>query len=299
MLTSRIGEVAALGAAICWTITGLCFESAGKKVGSLAVNFITLVFALIFISMYTYFVRGYMFPVDASLHNWTFLSISGIIGFFLGDIFLFKAYVELGTRLSLLIMATSPPMTAILGYFFLKEDIALLGLLGMLITILGISIVILGRKAGEKKFKLNYSLKGIVFAFLGAIGQSIGTIFSKVGMGDYNPFAATQIRIIAGLITFIVLFIYLRKWDILKEALKDRATIAIIGLGSIFGAFLGVSLQLTSLQYTAAGITATITSITPVIIIPFSILIFKEKISAKEILGAIVSVGGVAVLFLI
>ncbi len=299
MLSSRIGEITALIAAFCWTITGLSFESAGKKVGSLAVNFITLVFGFVFISTYTYFARGHLFPIDASLQNWTFLSLSGIVGFFLGDFFLFRAYVELGTRISLLIMASSPPLTAILGFIFLQEEIAPLGIIGMIITILGISIVILsGGKKGEK-IKLNHSAKGIGYAFLGAIGQSLGTIASKYGMNGYNPFAATQIRIIAGFISFFLLFLYLNKWDDLKKVFENKKALAIIALGSIFGSFLGVSMQLTSLQHTSAGITATITSITPVIIIPFSIILFKEKITAREVLGAVLSVVGVGVLFLI
>ena len=299
MISSRIGEITALIAAFCWTITGLSFESAGKKVGSLAVNFITLVFGFIFISTYTYFARGHLFPVDATIQNWTFLSLSGIVGFFLGDFFLFRAYVELGTRISLLIMASSPPLTAILGYLFLKEAISPLGIIGMIITILGISIVILSGDKSDGKIKFNHSIKGIGYAFLGAIGQSLGTIFSKFGMNGYNPFAATQIRIIAGFISFFILFIYLNKWGDLKEAFKNKKAIWLIALGSVFGSFLGVSMQLTSLQYTTAGITATITSITPVIIIPFSIILFKEKITPKEILGAVLSVVGVGVLFLI
>lgn len=299
MISSRIGEITALIAAFCWTITGLSFESAGKKVGSLAVNFITLIFGFIFISTYTYFARGYIFPVDATVQNWTFLSLSGIIGFFLGDLFLFRAYVELGTRISLLIMASSPPLTALLGFLFLKEEISPLGILGMLITVIGIAIVILSGDKKNKRFKLNHSIKGISYAFLGAIGQSLGTIFSKFGMNGYNPFAATQIRIIAGFISFFILFLYLNKWGDIKEALKNKKALAIIALGSVFGSFLGVSMQLTSLQYTSAGITATITSITPVIIIPFSILIFKEKVTRREVLGALLSVLGVGVLFLI
>ena len=299
MISSRIGEITALIAAFCWTITGLSFESAGKKVGSLAVNFITLIFGFIFISTYTYFARGYIFPVDATVQNWTFLSLSGIIGFFLGDLFLFRAYVELGTRISLLIMASSPPLTALLGFLFLKEEISPLGILGMLITVIGIAIVILSGDKKNKRFKLNHSIKGISYAFLGAVGQSLGTIFSKFGMNGYNPFAATQIRIIAGFISFFILFLYLNKWGDIKEALKNKRALAIIALGSVFGSFLGVSMQLTSLQYTSAGITATITSITPVIIIPFSILIFKEKVTRREVLGALLSVLGVGVLFLI
>lgn len=203
MIISRTGEIAALVSAICFTITGMSFEVAGKKVGSLTVNFITLIFGFLFMSIFTYFTREYTFPVDASLHNWIWLSMSGVIGFFIGDLFLFKAYVEIGTRISLLVMAASPPLTALLGFLFLKEDISLLGIVGMIVTVLGISLVILSKDGGEKKFKFNHSKVGLGYALLGAIGQSVGTIFSKIGMDGYNAFGSTQIRVIAGFISFL------------------------------------------------------------------------------------------------
>ncbi len=299
MVESHFGEIAALSTAICWTIMGVFFESAGKRVGSLSVNFIRLVFGFSFLSIFTYFSRGYLLPVDATVQNWTWLSISGLIGFFLGDLFLFQAYIEIGTRISMLILATSPPMTALLGYIFMDERISPLGLLGMLITILGVGLVILGKDAEGEKIQFTHPIKGITYAFLGAVGQSIGTIFSKIGMGDYNPFAATQIRIIAGFIGFVALFFYLNKWADLKEASKDKKAMLLIALGAIFGPFLGVSLQLISLQHTTAGISATIVSIMPITIIPFSILIYKEKLKLKEIIGAVISVIGVGILFLI
>lgn len=299
MITSRIGELAALGTALSWTVMGMFFESAGKKVGSLAVNFIRLVFGFIFISIFTYFVRGQAFPMDASLHNWTWLGISGVMGFFLGDIFLFQAYIEIGTRITLLIMAASPPITAILGFIFLNETLSPLGIIGMIVTILGISIVILSRDTGERKFKLNHSLKGVSFALLGAVGQAVGTILTKIGMGDYNAFAATQIRIIAGFFAFLVLFLFLNRWSDLRKAIRDKSAMFLIALGSLVGPFIGVSLQLISLQYTTAGISSTIIAIMPVLIIPLSIIIYKEKITAREILGAFCSVLGVGILFLI
>ncbi|OLS03806.1 EamA-like transporter family protein [Tissierella creatinophila DSM 6911] len=299
MISSKIGEIAALTTAICWAVMGMFFESAGKRVGSLAVNFIRLVFGFLFISIFTYFVRGHFFPVDATLHNWTWLSISGAIGFFLGDLFLFQAYIEIGTRISLLILASSPPLTALLGFIFLKEKVSILGVLGMFVTFLGIALVILSKDTGERKFKFTHSIKGLIYAFLGAIGQSVGTIFSKVGMNGYNAFASTQIRIISGFFSFVILFLFLNRWSDLKEALKDKRAMILIAVGAILGPFLGVSLQLISLQYTTAGVSATIISIMPIIIIPFSIIIYKEKITAKEILGAVLSVLGVGVLFLI
>lgn len=298
-MLQHFGEIAALITAIFWTIMGVLFETAGKKVGSLAVNFIRLVTGFTMLSVFVYFYRGHILPTDATFHNWTWLGISGFIGFFLADLFLFQAYIEIGTRISMLILASGPPMTAILGYFFLGERLSPMGILGMVITVSGIAIVILSKDKDENKLKVTHSIKGITYAFLGAVGNSVGMIFTKIGMGDYSPFAATQIRIITGFIGFVIIFAYLNKWDDLKKAVADKKAMAYITLGSLFGPFLGVSFQLISLQYTTAGISSTITSIMPVTILPFSVFIFKEKLKTKEILGALISVVGVGILFLI
>ncbi len=298
MIASNIGQIIALGTAICWAISATYFESAGKRVGSLSVNYITLMMGFVFISIFTYFSRGMLFPIDATSKAWIFLTISGLVGFFIGDFFLYKAYVEIGSRISMLIMATSPPITALLEFVIFNEKLRKISILGMLTTILGISIVILSRNPEEKKIELKHSKNGIIYAALGSLGQATGLIFSKVGMGNYNPFAATQIRIIAGFIGFTIFFLVFNKWNYLKMAIKDKKAMGKIAIGSIFGPFLGVSLALLSLRYTTAGISSTITSIVPVIIIPISIFVFKEKVSLKEVFGSIVTVLGVGILFL-
>ena len=131
MLQSNIGELAALGTAFCWTIVAVSFESSSKKIGSLSVNYIKLVIGFIFISIYTFFTRGYLFPIDATSSNWILLSISGVIGFFIGDIFLVQSFIEVGSRISMLIMATSPPITALLGFFIFGEKLGLISIFGM------------------------------------------------------------------------------------------------------------------------------------------------------------------------
>jgi drug/metabolite transporter (DMT)-like permease len=297
-LLNNIGELAALGTALCWNIVGIAFESAGKKVGSLTVNYIRLILGFIFISIVSFFTRGLFFPLDATVNNWIWLSISGFIGFFLGDMFLFQSYVEIGSRISSLIMATSPPITALLGYIVLGEKLKPIGILGMIITLIGISIVILSRDTDDKKIKINLSTKGLIYAFLGSVGQAVGLIFSKIGMGDYNAFAATQIRIISGFIAFTVFILYLKKFTDVKNALNDKESMKLISIGAIFGPFIGVTLSLVSIKYTTAGISSIISSISPVTIIPFSVFILKDKVKPKELIGAIISVIGVAVLFI-
>jgi drug/metabolite transporter (DMT)-like permease len=195
-------------------------------------------------------------------------------------------------------MSSAPPITAIIGFFFLGERITLLAAFGMLITLAGIAIVILSRNTDDKKLKLSHSAKGLTYAFIGALGQALGLIFSKFGMGTYNPFAATQIRTIAAIIGFAIVITLSKKWGNLSAAVKNRNAMKYISIGSFFGPFLGVSFSLLAVQYTATGIVSTIISISPILIIPASILILKEKVLPKEILGALVSIIGVALLFI-
>jgi len=298
MFQSHLGEIAALATALCWTITAVSFEAAGKKVGSISVNLIRLIIAFILISIYNLFSRGMILPIDASNSTWLWLTFSGIIGFVIGDLFLFQAYVEVGARISMLIMSTVPPITAITGFILMGEKITTLGLAGMIITIAGIALVILTKNPSNKKVRLSHPIKGLAYAFIGALGQAFGLVFSKFGMGSYNPFAATQIRIIAAIIGFSIVISVLNKWGELFVAVKDRKAMKYISIGSLFGPFAGVSLSLLAVQHASTGIVSTITSITPILLIPVSIIVFKEKIFSREIFGAIITLFGITLLFI-
>lgn len=298
MFQTNIGEFAALLTAMFWTVSSICFESAGKKVGSLSVNFIRLIVGFILISIYTLITRGMFLPLDASASTWIWLMISGLIGFVLGDLFLFQAYVEIGSRISMLVMSSVPPITAIISFIVFKERLTGSNLIGMSITVLGIAMVILKKKEGEGKVQFSHPVKGLFFAFMGALGQALGTIISKFGMKDYNPFAATQIRIIAGIIGFSTLLLIMKKHSNILEAVKNTSALKRISLGALFGPVLGVSFSLLAIQHTTAGVASTITSIVPVLLIPPAIFLLKEKITPKEILGSIITIIGVGVLFL-
>jgi len=298
MFQSHLGELAALATAFCWTITAVSFEAAGKKVGSISVNLIRLIIAFILISIYNLFSRGMVLPIDASSSTWLWLTFSGTIGFVIGDLFLFQAYVEVGARISMLIMSTVPPITAITGFLIMGEKITLLGLAGMVITIVGIAFVILTKNPGNKKVRLSHPIKGLAYAFIGALGQAFGLVFSKLGMGSYDPFAATQIRIIAAIVGFSIVISVLKKWGDLFVAIKDKRAMKFISIGSLFGPFVGVSLSLLAVQHASTGIVSTITSITPILLIPISIIVFKERIFPREIFGAIITLLGISLLFI-
>ena len=297
------GEFAALLTAVFWTVTSMSFESAGKRVGSLAVNLIRLWIALIIYAIYLQVTRGMFLPLDAGAERWIWLGLSGLVGFVIGDLLLFQAFVVVGARISMLIMAFAPPITAIISWLVLGEVLTAMNWLGMAITIFGISLVILKRQKSNGSTRLPlltsaYSIRGILLAFGGAIGQGAGLVLSKKGMGSYDAFASSQIRVLSGIVGFSLIFLIMNRWKRVGQALRNRPAMKRIALGSVFGPFLGVSFSLLAVQHTQAGIAATIMAIVPVLIIPPAIIFFKEKPNWKEITGAIIAVGGVALFFL-
>ena len=297
MFANHSGEFAALLTAVFWTITAMAFEVATKRVGAYSVNIIRLFFAIILLGLLTFFRRGMVLPMDASVHAWVWLSISGLVGFVLGDLFLFASYPIITSRVSMLIMTLAPPLAALIGWLVLGETMTLISLLGMALVVVGIGLTIWSRPDGEKKLSLNFPVKGLVFALLGAVGQAVGLVLSKYGMRDYDPFAATQIRIFAGLIGFGLIISILKRWKNVFRVFTDKKSISRIGLGSFFGPFLGVSFSLIAIQHTSAGIAATLMAIVPVLIIVPSVIIFKQKVTVREVVGAIISVAGVALFF--
>lgn len=338
------GELAALGTAVCWTVTALSFEVAGKRIGSLVVNLLRLLLGALFLAAWSTVARGMPLPLDATAQAWFWLSLSGLVGFTIGDLCLFRAFVLIGSRLSMLLMALVPPLTALFGWLALGERLNRLDWLGMVLTLAGVVWAVFERPAGSSRAlalpvdavappvdavappdavdppvaavgspadplelgggRVPFAAKdgdfalGIGLGLVGALGQAGGLILSKHGMGAYDPFAATQIRVLAGAGSFILLFTAIRWWGPVRAAFGDRRGLAFTGLGAFFGPFLGVSLSLLAIQATMAGVAATLMSLTPVLIVPAGALVFRETLTPRAMLAALLAVAGSALLFL-
>ena len=295
---SHAGELAALATACCWTITALAFQAAGRRVGSLPVNLIRLVIAVFLLGAFTWATRGTPLPTDASGHTWVWLGLSGLAGFTIGDLCLFRAFVLVGARISMLMMTLVPIFTTIFGFLVMNEVLTPMQLAGMALTIAGVSSVVLERRKDVNGHFQRLPLKGILLGLGGAVGQSLGLVLAKYGMGSYNAFASTQIRALVGIIGFSVVFTATGRWPRVRAAFADHRAMKSISLGAFFGPFIGVSLSLLAVQYTEAGVAATLMSLTPVLIIPLSVMLYREHVAWPAVVGAAVAVCGSALLFL-
>jgi drug/metabolite transporter (DMT)-like permease len=298
---STTGEIAALGAAGLWAVTALSIEQAARRIGSLTVNLIRLVFAFCFLCLAGWLARGLPLPVDATRHAWIWLSISGLVGFVFGDLCLYRAYLVIGPRLSTLMMSLVPLLTTVIGWLALREVLTGRDMLGMGLTVVGIGWAVLDRSkswSSAPAASARPPLSGLALGFGGALGQAGGLILSKIGIGGYNAFAATQIRVLAGIAGYSLMFFVLRWWPNVRTGLRDRRALGFAALGAFFGPFIAVSLSLIAVRATLAGVAASIMALTPVLIIPLVVLLRRERVGLGGVLGALVAVSGVVLLFL-
>ncbi|MFZ0391029.1 MAG: DMT family transporter [Calditrichia bacterium] len=294
---SYLGEIASLATAVCWAFTSIFFTRASRKIGALQVNLYRLPAAVLLLTI-AYLFTGNSFAAAGEPVFW--LGISGVVGLAVGDTFLFQAMSLIGARLSMVLMALVPPITAVLAFFFLDESISFTAILGIAVTVGGVIWVVAERTPDPAGVRRRISAKGILQGFLGALGQAVGLILAKKGLrGDIHFLLATLVRMLsATLIIWPVALLTRTARSPLVLFRNNAVTLREMGGGIIFGPFLGVTLSLIAVKFTAAGIAATLMSTVPVIMIPLLMIIEKEIPSWRANLGAVIAVAGIAILFL-
>ena len=289
-----IGEIAALSAALLWAISSVVYSRLGLKIPPLQLNFYKGIIAIALIIL-TLLVRGAAWG-DLSVFTITLLTISGVIGIGLGDTAYFAALNSLGARRTLLLETSSPPMGALLALIFIGEQLTYNAWCGIFLTILGIVWVISERNPVDR---IGISRQGILWGILAANAQATGAVISRYALiqSDISPLESTLIRLIGGTVIVLgLLFVPTAKHTRVKWQLSGRS-LGIIAIAAFGSTYLGIWLQQTSLKFAPTGIAQTFLATSPLFILPI-VALQGEKISLRAILGVIISLSGIAMMFI-
>ena len=322
-MQTYLGEIAALITALCWAATSLFFTIASRQVGSQLVNRVRLPLAAFFLAITHLLWPGQVLPIHAEPSRWGWLGLSAISGLVVGDAMLFQAFVLIGTRLSMLLMTLVPVIGTLLAWVFLGEKLSLLEIGAIMVTVSSVAWVVSEwRNSNSVDDRPRSYAVGVLCGIGGAFGQALGLILSKRGMaGDFPALSASLMRL-----TMASVVIWL--WTLIQGQLRPaprspqpldlpfgraqgkaqgrlwggrggragRARWAIVG-GTVAGPFMGMTLSLAAVQLTHVGIASTLMSLSPVILLPLSHWIFKERITPRAIVGTVAAMVGVAMIF--
>lgn len=301
-----LGELISIGVAFSWTATALLSEFGSKRLGNLTLNVLRMALALLFSLVLFWVVMGSPLPPIGSMEACGWMLLSGLVGYVIGDFCLFQCYIIIGSRYGQLFMTLAPLSAALMAWVTLGQQMTMMSIVAMLVTLTGIGISVIGR--GEHhKVSLKLPANGVLFAVGAAICQGVGLVLSKIGMDHYQttdmpewliPFSANFFRCVAGIIGFMLLLYWHEGFAPLRTAMHDRKGLTVATATTIFGPFVGVGFSLMAVQYTDAGIASTLMAMTPVIILLPSYWLFGQKITWRSVLGALISVVGVSLFFL-
>lgn len=290
------GEIAALSAALLWAIASFIYTGLGKQMSPLWLNLTKSSIAIGFIGLTLVLQR------DASPHlapiSFTLLFLSGAVGIGFGDSVYFEALTCLGARRALLLGAIAPPLSACLAVLFLQEQLTLSAWLGILLTVAGVTWVVIERTPDQIQSQLQLK-RGIILGLLAAFAQAGGAVLSRSALAEtaVTPLWSSLIRLTAAVLVLSPWLIWRQpSWQNLQP-LRSRKFVLILTAASFAGTYLGIWLQQTALKYTATGIAQALIATSPLFIIPIA-LMMGERVSLRAILGAVIALGGIWLLFM-
>ncbi|MEO7522522.1 MAG: DMT family transporter [Ferruginibacter sp.] len=304
------GSFIAFLASICWAICAFPFTKAGRSMSVASMNLVRLVIGTLLVMLVALVVDHKNFNAIFSsqyLQAWLWLGASGIIAIAIGDYLSYSMYTILGARTGSALATISPAASFLFGIVYLDEHMNLVGLGGMVITIMGVLSMSLGKT--ERKALPDHGhgsiFKGIILGVLGSLCNGAGIVFSKKAFilqqesgNPINPLVGSFIRfliatVIVVLITFFNKKLYAHWKNIRKQPFNIKSAVLI---GIIFGPVLGVSFSLTSIQYIHVAVAQTIFALVPVIALIIAHFVYKEKITRYAMAGVLVAIAGVAIL---
>ncbi|MCF8241732.1 MAG: DMT family transporter [Melioribacteraceae bacterium] len=292
-----IGEIAALSAALFWAANSIVLTEATIRIGSVAVNISRMFMASILLLLTTLLVGA---SFDISDRQLIYLVISGVLGLIIGDTALFKSFQLIGPRLGMLLMSLAPPIAALLAFIFLDEYLSVWGVVGIFVTVIGVSLVVLERNPNRNTGS-HFNFKGIVFGIIAATGQATGLIFAKQAFNEspLNEFTVSFIRLFSATVLMYIIFRSMGKFKNPVRMFKNdpyalKHTIA----ASILGPYLGITASMIAINNTYVGIASTLMATVPIVMLPMVRFYYKEKLSPTAIFGAVIAVAGISILFL-
>lgn len=365
-----VGVLAALCTSVLWTVTGLLFAAATRRLGAAVVNASRLALAFGLHLVTFRLLTGQFWPEMSSFQLWM-LVLSGVVGLALCDQCWLTSLADLGARRVMLLATTSPIFALALGAAFLGERIAPVALLGIVLTLGGVVWVVLerGSSAGGEA-AMPHAARGTILAVMAAALQATGSLFSKLGMaagaaldtgqpgagaGALDPQAAAMTRMLFGLLGALPILAISVAWsrragvdaahtpvpvsagsqplaDVEVGEAADSAASAggasisqasaagsaredeadtgaaatdrqrrqrgflLAAAGSITGPYLGVWLSLVAFERLHIGVAQTLLSLQPVLVLPLAVLVLKDRVTPRAVLGALVAVAGSVVL---
>lgn len=293
-----MGTFEALAAALCWAIGNVWVRPLGRFYSPLVLNVHrTLPAGVLLLAIALALGKG---PDIAHVPAWRLVGLLGsaLLGLGVGDSLFYWSLTYIGVSRAYPIAQTAQPILALaIAVAFLGEHFGVAQLVGAGLAVGGIYLVT--RSAGtrlEGQAASSHVKRGLFLAFATAVVWAAAISLAKVFIGDLDPSGPFALRMLfAGLCLAAVARVW--KSPVLPKGLPWRTSVLGGAGGGTIAALGGLSMFY-AFQTLGLGRTSILTSISPLFLLPFAVVIGRERLTPSLTAGALVSIAGIVLIAL-
>ncbi len=281
-----------LAAAAAFAASALYIDSVTGRVGPVQVSRWQMGLAFLMTGAIALVTGGWQ-SIDLEMALW--LTGSSVAGIMFASLTFVATIQMTGPRISALLFTTAAPFALVLGYVFRGETVNGAQGAGVVLIVCGIVLAVLGPKGDEGPRPPKPLWLGIMLGLMTALGQATGSLFARPAMlAGADPVAAIAVR--TGVATLF--FLALLAIPALRTPSPDRQSIKRIGGASVCGMVIGMSLLMAALARGDVGIVTTMSSTTPILILPMVWALHRRLPHPAAWVGAALAVAGTALISL-
>jgi drug/metabolite transporter (DMT)-like permease len=293
-----LSEIFAISAATCIALSGMLISELTGRVHVLRLARWQLTAAFLMTGTVSLLLGGWR---TLTMGDLGYLAASSLFGIIIASTTYFATIYAIGPRRTALLFSLTSPFALALGYFVLGETISPKQGGGIVLVLSGIVLAIGLPSRGEPgagSLRSSLPWLGIAFGIVTALGQALGSLAARPAMAaGAEPFTAMAVRSGIAAVFFILLaFLPLPAWK--QPYAFAPKTLLIAVAAAFFGTGLGMSLLMAALAHGNVGIVSTLSSMTPIVILPMVWIRTRKAPAASAWAGAALAVIGTALISL-
>ncbi len=308
------GEAMAILAAFIFSWTSVFFTTAGQRLGVTTVNLLRLPSGALCLALSHLVLTGRIWPEGMLWSQQMWIGLSGVVGLAIGDSALFKAFITIGPRRSMAVMALAPVFTVLVAWSMLGEHLNLWAMGGIVIVIGGVALASIGKAEGQGTFGTiapKLLRTGLLLALIASAGQGLGSVFVKMGMtssapsgpdaplaSGFDALGTTLVRMVWAALAYWIVVLPQQNIRGLAGKLKDRKGVGALVVAILMGPFISVWISVVAIKNTEAGIAQVLLGMVPIFVVLPAWIVYRDKPSRRSLFGIVIAIGGSALLFL-
>ncbi len=287
-----LGALAALGSAVTWTFISLLVRTLSATFDSIRLNALraTLGGLLLLLSVLA-LDRGAGLA-RLSARTFALLVVSNVVAIVVGDTLFFESTRHVGLARAMTVSMSYPLITAVFAVALLGETITGRVATGIGLTLGGLVLIVTARETAPPESP-HQAWKGLGLAALAALAWAVAVIVLKPPLRELDAATAQAIRLpMAG---FILLASPWARGAVARFRQAGRtAQLRVIWLAGLTAA--SSLMFVAGLKHASAAVATALASTAPLFAIPVGLLFLGERLQVRAVLGAILTVGGIALL---